>query len=139
MDQVIDRKGFVGDAFADVTAVPLADYRGGPALLLAETDDPSAVAAHFGTLDLIVIPFASHADGRGFSLAGVLRALGYGGHLRARGHILVDQFRAALRAGFDDIQISADLAARSPAHHWQAVPLTTGYRARVFGQGHAPL
>lgn len=139
MEQVIDRTGFVDDAWADITVVPLADYRGGPALLLAQTDDPSAAAAHFGTLDLIVIPFASHADGRGFSLAASLRALGFGGHLRARGHILVDQFRAALNAGFDDIQIKADLAARSPARHWQAVPLTSGYRARLFGQDTAPL
>ncbi len=133
MTRIVTTDGFGPDPLAHLTPVPLDSYGDGGALLLAVDDDLSEVARHFASLELIVVPFASSADGRGFSLAADLRALGYLGHLRARGHVLVDQFRAALRCGFDDVEISAEQAARNPESQWRAIAMTPGYRSAVFG------
>lgn len=132
MGQVINRTGFAANAWESTITVPLEEYVDGEAMLLRADDNPAAVAAHFNTLRLIVIPFAAFADGRGFSLAAQLRALGYQGYLRARGHLLVDQFRAALSSGFDDIEISDTQAVRNPEAQWQAVAHSPGYRSRIF-------
>lgn len=131
MSQIIDRTGFVADAYARTSPRTLKEYEGGGAIALSADDDPTAVVEHFATVDLIVIAFASSADGRGFSLAATLRALGYLGHLRAQGHVLVDQFRAALRSGFDDIEISDDQAARNPDEQWRAVPMEKSYQEHL--------
>lgn len=131
MTQIVTQTGFAPDAPL-VDAVSLADYKGEPALCLSVDDDIDTVSGVLDTIQMIVIPFSSSADGRGFSLAADLRARGYRGHLRAQGHILVDQFRAALRCGFDDIEISDDQAARNPEHQWQAVSHADGYLSRLF-------
>ena len=134
MTQVITRAGFVPDAFAGTQTVPLPEYKRQGAVLLSVDDDLCEVSAHFDTLDFIVIPFPSSADGRGFSLAGTLRALGYRGHLRARGHVLVDQFRAALRCGFDDIEISEDQTRRNPEAQWISVSFNQSYQDHITAQ-----
>ena len=64
------------------------------------------------------ILFPSSADGRGFSIASVLRQNGFKGHLRAKGHVLADQYPLAVRNGFDDVEISDELAARQPEEQW---------------------
>ncbi|MDV4144917.1 DUF934 domain-containing protein [Shimia sp. FJ5] len=130
--QIITREGFVEDRFAGTNIPTLEEYTGGGAVLLPVDANPSALEPHLSTLALVVIPFASSADGRGFSHAAALRTLGFKGHVRARGHVLVDQFRAALRAGFDDVEISAAQAARNPEAQWLAVPHDTCYQTRLF-------
>lgn len=132
MSQVIDINGFTSDHIAGPTPVSLSEYKGEGALFLAIDEDPSDAAAHFDTLELIVIPFASSADGRGFSCAAELRALGYLGLLRASGHLLVDQFRAALRCGFDQVEISDDQAARNPEAQWLSVSHAAGYHSQIY-------
>ncbi len=77
-----------------------------------------ALADHLATLQVIRISFPSFADGRGFSLAKRLRNLGFAGRLRAAGHVISDQYGKARRAGFDEVEISDDLAMRQPQHHW---------------------
>ena len=74
------------------------------------------------TLDvpLIRIDFPSFADGRGFTLAAELRRRGYRGRLRAKGHVIADQYAMARRSGFDEVEISADLATRQPEDQWLA-------------------
>ena len=67
----------------------------------------------------IRIELPSFADGRGFTLATMLRERGYHGHLRAFGHVLADQYAMARRSGFDDVQISDELATRQPEAQWQ--------------------
>lgn len=131
MSQIINKSGFVEDAFSNQLPLALADYHGGGALALKPEDDPNAVVPHFGALAFISIRFETSADGRGFSIAKALRALGYEGHLRASGHLLVDQFRAALRSGFDDVEISSEQAARNPEPQWLAVPLGVGYQTQI--------
>ncbi|MEO1693604.1 MAG: DUF934 domain-containing protein, partial [Pseudomonadota bacterium] len=61
-----------------------------------------------------------------------LRAGGYTGHLRAVGHVISDQFRYALACGFDDVEISDDLARRQPEADWRAsVSSGLTYRERL--------
>lgn len=100
--------------------VPLADlvaHTG--ALDLANTDDPQTLRDHFGNIGLIRIAFPAFSDGRGFTLARRLRVMGYTGRLRAHGHVIADQYTMARRAGFDEVEISDDLASRQPAAQWQ--------------------
>ena len=132
--QVISKTGFVPDVFHDLPQPDWADYTGGRAVVFPVDGDVAMLAPYFAGLTLVVIPFATSADGRGFSIAAALRAMGFAGHIRARGHVLVDQFRAALRSGFDDVQIPADQAQRNPSAQWQAVPHTPGYQGRVFAE-----
>jgi uncharacterized protein (DUF934 family) len=71
-------------------------------VLLAPTDDPQVLQAHFGQLDLIAVDFPKFADGRGFSIAWLLRRrLGWQGQLRAVGPLLRDQLFYLARVGFD--------------------------------------
>ena len=67
---------------------------------------------------MIRIRFPSFADGRGFTLARLLRTRGYTGRLRAVGHVISDQYAMARRAGFDEVEIDASLAARQPVAEW---------------------
>lgn len=70
------------------------------------------------TLELIRIDFPSSADGRGFTIARALRLRGYAGRLRARGHVIADQYAMARRAGFDEVEIDEALATRQPEDQW---------------------
>jgi len=105
------------------TLVPLdtlPEAAEGAALDLPLDADPEAVAPHFDRLALIVIPFPSFGDGRGFSLAKRLRGLGYRGRLRASGHVITDQYAFARFCGFDEVRISDDQAERQPEPLWLA-------------------
>ncbi|MCB1328889.1 MAG: DUF934 domain-containing protein [Maritimibacter sp.] len=95
-----------------------------------------ALVPAFGRIALIRIPFASFADGRGFTLARQLRLLGYRGRLRAAGHVIADQYAMARRSGFDEVEIDADLAARQPEAQWRARAdwQRFDYRARLGAQ-----
>ncbi|MEJ6402416.1 DUF934 domain-containing protein [Yoonia sp. 2307UL14-13] len=67
---------------------------------------------------MIRIDFPSFADGRGFTLASMLRKAGYKGRLRAKGHVLADQYAMARRSGFDEVEIDDALAQRQPEDQW---------------------
>lgn len=114
---------------------------------LSETDEPwlaveisgdadlSELTAHFEKITLIAVSFPSFADGRGFSIARHLRRLGYDGELRARGHVIADQYAHALACGFDGVEIDDALAARQPFEQWQAAAQKTlpPYRLKIAG------
>ena len=85
---------------------------------LASDTDPDTLDANTPTA--IRIQFQSFSDGRGFTLARLLRLRGFTGKLRARGHLLADQYAMARRAGFDEIEIPDDIAARQPEDQWKA-------------------
>jgi len=87
-----------------------------PVVLAADTD-PASLADHLGR-DLIAIEFPAMTDGRGFTLARLLREQGYGGRLRAQGALIADQYAMARRVGFDELRITAELAARQPQEQW---------------------
>jgi len=103
-------------AFTSIAQLPFHEG----AIDLANTDDPSALTPYLDDLRLIRIDFPSFADGRGFALARRLRMMGFKGRLRARGHVLADQYAMARRVGFDEVEISDDLAARQPEADWLA-------------------
>jgi uncharacterized protein (DUF934 family) len=84
---------------------------------LPSDTDPEAV--DFAGAELIRVEFPSFSDGRGFTIARVLRRRGFNGKLRARGHVIADQYAMARRSGFDEVEISDDLAARQPAEQWR--------------------
>ncbi|MFN3954276.1 MAG: DUF934 domain-containing protein [Pararhodobacter sp.] len=90
-----------------------------PGLDLPADTAPGALEGLMRGAALIRIRFNQFSDGRGFTLARQLRRLGYGGRLRAVGHVLADQYAMARRSGFDEVEIDAALAARQPAAHWQ--------------------
>ena len=79
-----------------------------------------ALAGKLGEVALIRVAFPGFADGRGFTIARRLRLMGYTGRLRAAGHVIADQYAMARRAGFDEVEISDDLAARQPEPQWLA-------------------
>ena len=81
---------------------------------------PENLAGQLDDVTVIRVDFPSFADGRGFTIARQLRLMGYSGRLRARGHVIADQYAMARRAGFDEVEISADLAARQPEEQWRA-------------------
>ncbi|MGI9408353.1 MAG: DUF934 domain-containing protein [Hyphomicrobiaceae bacterium] len=85
------------------------------------SDDPRELVGSFAQIELITIAFPSFDDGRGFSLAKRLRQLGYTGHLRAKGHLVSDQYPMARASGFDDVEIDDNLAGRQPENLWRQV------------------
>lgn len=91
----------------------------GPETLDLRSDvDP--VSTDFTGKKMIRVDFPSFADGRGFTIARQLRLRGYTGRLRARGHVIADQYAMARRAGFDEVEIDAQLAQRQPEQDWLA-------------------
>ncbi|MEQ8433614.1 MAG: phosphoadenylyl-sulfate reductase [Oceanicaulis sp.] len=94
--------------------------------LPADTAPAEAFAAA-AYADQIDVRFATFKDGRGFSLAALLRQNGYEGGLRAVGHLLPDQKDALLRSGFDrvqadDVSAPARWARNGAAHIYQPDP-----------------
>ena len=81
--------------------------------------DPDALAGRLDAIDLIRVDFPSFADGRGFTIARRLRLMSFQGRLRARGHVIADQYAMARRAGFDEVEIDDDMAARQPEDQWR--------------------
>ncbi|HEY5291937.1 MAG TPA: DUF934 domain-containing protein [Burkholderiales bacterium] len=75
-----------------------------------ETDaDPAAIAPDLARFDVIAVRFASFSDGRGYSLARLLRErYSYRGELRAIGDVLRDQLFYLSRCGFDAFALRAD-------------------------------
>jgi len=71
--------------------------------------DPEAIAPDLARFDLIAVRFASFTDGRGYSIARLLRERhGYRGELRAIGDVLRDQLYYLSRCGFDAFALRAD-------------------------------
>ena len=87
---------------------------------LPSSFEPDGFPAALDSVDLIRIDFPSFADGRGFTIARRLRLIGFDGRLRAKGHVIADQYALARRSGFDEIEIDEDLARRQPEDQWLA-------------------
>ena len=77
-------------------------------VLLENTDDPRTLTADFDKLSLIAVRFPKFTDGRGYSIARLLRRLGWKGELRAVGDVLRDQLFYMTRCGFDAFALRAD-------------------------------
>ena len=104
------------------------------AVLLSVEQAPEAQMAHLFDATQVHIPFASSADGRGFSIARRLRELGYEGRIIAVGALVCDQYRHARQSGCDGVLISAEQAQKMPEVHWleQARRVPVSYRLRLY-------
>jgi uncharacterized protein (DUF934 family) len=89
-------------------------------VIVPNTTEPSALIDALPKLGLISIAFPAFADGRGFSLARLLRRAGFKGELRASGRLLADQYTHALGCGFDTIEIPDDIEERQDESQWRA-------------------
>ena len=107
-----------------------------------ETDEGLDLASDVDPLEVeldgvpaIRVDFPSFADGRGFTIARQLRLRGFQGRLRAKGHVLADQYAMARRAGFDEVEIDETLAERQPEDQWvfRADWAAHNYQARLRG------
>ena len=126
MSTVVTDKGFTIDDWN-------AGYEGADTLDLASDADP--VGLDFNGIVMIRVDFPSFVDGRGFTIARQLRLHGYTGRLRAKGHVIADQYAMARRAGFDEVEIDASLAQRQPEPDWLARSnwQADDYQARLRG------
>ena len=134
MTIIVTDRGFGPD---DWTApiVALEDARPGVGIDLAASADPMELAGRLGDMPLVRVGFQSFADGRGFTIARRLRLMGYAGRLRAGGHVIADQYAMARRAGFDEVEISDEIAARQGEDQWlfRADWQRHDYQARLRG------
>ncbi|CAG4926509.1 DUF934 domain-containing protein [Paraburkholderia gardini] len=79
------------------------------AVWLEPDSEPADVVADFDRLALIAIDFPVFRDGRGYSIARLLRERhGYKGEIRAIGDVLRDQVRLMYRCGFDAFAVRED-------------------------------
>lgn len=119
---IITDTGFQTDdwtaGFATFDQMPANDAD--VAIDLASDANPDDLRGILNQTPMIRIDFPSFADGRGFTIARRLRDMGFRGRLRARGHVIADQYAMARRSGFDEVEIDADLAARQPEDQWLA-------------------
>lgn len=115
-------------AFAQLEAA-LAGNGGGRKMGVAIANNVKAAALQpfLGKIDLVSIAFPNYGDGRGFSIAKQLRAMGFAGVLRASGPLIADQFAFALACGFDEIDLPDSVAARQPVEQWLAMNATVSH------------
>ena len=138
MTVLVNDTGFAADdwttGFVVATEVATNDCSA-VAVDLASDAEPSDLEGLLGQIDLIRIDFPSLADGRGFTIAAQLRRMGFVGRLRARGHVIADQYAMARRSGYDEVEISDDLASRQPEPQWLARAdwQAHDYQARLRG------
>ena len=80
----------------------LLKYTGGKiGIEMSSDEEPEIFADDLVTVDLIAINFPVFTDGRGFSIARILRDYyQYNGEIRATGNIILDQLPNLIRCGF---------------------------------------
>jgi uncharacterized protein (DUF934 family) len=77
-------------------------------VVLQPADDPATLADRIGLLMIVAINFPKYGDGRGYSIARLLRErYGYKGELRAVGEVARDHLHAMAQCGFDAFQLRA--------------------------------
>lgn len=99
-------------------------------LLLRPGDDVTRIVDQARRAALIAVDFPVYGDGRGYSIAALLRdRIGYEGPLRAQGDVLLDQIPYMLRCGFTEFAVT-DAPTRKrlatgdlpgTTHHYQPV------------------
>ncbi len=139
MSVIVTRDGFAPDAWAGAGVLPFDTLSSGKdlphaplAVEFPNDRDPADLAPWVERLAMIRVAFPAMGDGRGFSIARRLRAMGYRGTLRAAGPLIADQMAAALGVGFDEIEMPEAIAARQPEAVWQRVRARS-YQARLAG------
>jgi uncharacterized protein (DUF934 family) len=123
------------DGFAPHDQIAANDCKPARSIDVPSDTDPDDLADRLDTLEMVRVDFPSFADGRGFTIARRLRLMGYAGRLRARGHLIADQYAMARRSGFDEVEINQALAERQPEAQWLARAdwQAHDYQSRVRG------
>lgn len=104
-------------ALLDLVTGALLTSGSEPAMVLEPTADAAALAAAAGAGSVIAIRFPTFGDGRGHSLAVLLRERhGFKGELRAIGYLIPDLAPFLMRSGFD----SAEITDGNDIETWQA-------------------
>ncbi len=138
---VLPDTGRVSVSLSRFLALKAGEERGRVAagVRLAPEDEPAALVPFLPSLDLIEIDFPRYTDGRGYSLAQLLRRRhGYEGELRAVGHVLRDQIFYMHRSGFDAYatrratlsEVKAALAEFTVVYQPAAAPSSPAFRQR---------
>ncbi|WP_020408881.1 DUF934 domain-containing protein [Hahella ganghwensis] len=79
---------------------------------LDSDEEPEDLADDIASLKLIAVNFPKFADGRGYSIARLIRErYGFKGELRAIGDVLLDQLFYMKRCGFNGFALRADRSA----------------------------
>jgi len=139
MSVIVTDQGFAPDdweaGYTPLQNHPSDEAGRGLALDVPSDTDPTQLDGKLAGVAMIRVDFPSFSDGRGFTIARQLRRLGYYGRLRAKGHVIADQFAMARRAGFDEVEIDDDLAARQPEDQWlrRAKWQAHDYQSRLRG------
>ncbi|GAB3441892.1 DUF934 domain-containing protein [Insolitispirillum peregrinum] len=82
-----------------------------------------ALAGDLLGLPVVAIDFPVFGDGRGYSIAALLRQRhGYRGELRAIGNVLVDQVSAMARVGFDGFEVAEGTRLELLEQAWSRFP-----------------
>ncbi|MSQ70900.1 MAG: DUF934 domain-containing protein [Betaproteobacteria bacterium] len=138
--RLLDPTVAAGDRATDHVIVLLSQWRQRREDFLAHTgalgiqleghDDPDAIAADLGRFALVAIHFQQFADGRGYSLARLLRErYRYTGEIRAVGDVLRDQLFYLSRVGFDAFALREDQDAEEALKAFS--DFSEGYQASV--------
>ena len=80
----------------------------GDAVLTNGEDDLSSLLANANKLSMIAIEFEAFTDGRGFSIARMLRRNGFEGEIRAVGDVAMDRIDFMQRVGFNAFELRDD-------------------------------
>jgi uncharacterized protein (DUF934 family) len=139
MTVLVTETGFAPDDWSGRDVLPFDVFWSGQdlpeeplAVEFPNDRDPADLAPWLDRVGMIRVAFPAMGDGRGFSIARRLRAMGYAGRLRAAGPLIADQFGAARAVGFDEVELPDALAARQPAALWRAAP-RGAYQRRLTG------
>lgn len=92
-------------------------------IVLMPTDDPLALAGHLDGVAVIAVEFAKFSDGRGYSIATLLRSrLGFKGEIRGVGDVLIDQLFAMARCGIDSFALRGDQDVEAAKRAFETYP-----------------
>jgi len=99
-------------------------------LSLESTDEPDLYKDDLLKFDMLTINFPAFADGRGYSLARLMRErYGYKGEVRAVGDVLRDQLFYMQRCGFNAFEIREDRCIEDALNAYNDFSIT--YQAAV--------
>lgn len=125
--------GFVPELPAGDVVAPLKLWRlrrdeltgraGRLGVLVAAHEEPEAFASELKHFDLVAVRFEKFSDGRGYSLARLLRERhGWRGELRAVGDLGRDQLLFLERVGFDSFELRAGADPRAALAAFNELP-----------------
>ena len=96
-------------ALLQARGAELLDRFGRTGVVLEPHEDPATIASALEHLALVAVHFPKFGDGRGYSIARLLRERhGYRGEVRAVGDVLRDQLLFMKRSGFDSFSLRDD-------------------------------